>query len=123
MIGACALSSFALVGVSGAAATNDGGNGNGGRSEAAKQCAAQKKADKGAFNALYGDHAMRDCIKGEPVDPTVQEFKNAAKECKAERDLGVEAFQATYGDNANGRNALGKCVSSKVKHAQDGDPS
>ena len=115
-IGACALTSLALVGVTGAAA---GENGNGGRSEAAKQCAAMKKADKAAFNALYGDHAMRDCVKGEPVDPTVSEFKNAAKECKSERSADAEAFQATYGTNGNGRNALGKCVSSKVKDAQE----
>ena len=120
-IGACALSSLALVGVSGAAA---GEHGNGGRSEAAKDCAAQKKADKGAFDALYGKHAMRNCIKGEPVEPTVEEFKNAAKECKAERDADREGFQANYGtENSNGRNALGKCVSSHVKHAQEEDPS
>lgn len=121
MIGACAVSSLALVGVSGAAAGSNGESH--GHSAAAKQCAAQKKADKGAFNALYGEHAMRDCIKGEAGDPTVQEFKNAAKECKAERDAGAEAFQAFYGTNENGRNALGKCVSSKVKHAQEPEPS
>lgn len=120
-IGACALTSFALVGVTGAAADSD--NANGGHSEAAKQCAAMKKADKAAFNALYGDHAMRDCIKGEPVDPTVSEFKNAAKECKSERSADSEAFQATYGTNGNGRNALGKCVSSKVKDAQEEEGS
>ncbi|MEO8091411.1 MAG: hypothetical protein ABI726_01725 [bacterium] len=123
MIGACAVSSLALVGVSGAAASNHGGNGNGGHSAAAKQCAAQKKADKQAFNAFYGKHAMRNCIKGGPVEPTVHEFKNAAKECKAERAVDPEVFQATYGANANGRNALGKCVSSKVKHAQEEDPA
>jgi hypothetical protein len=83
-----------------------------------KACVAEKKADKGAFKALYGDHAMRDCKKGEPVEPTVSEFKNAAKECKAEREADAEAFQ-TYGSNHNGRNALGKCVSSRVKHADD----
>jgi hypothetical protein len=60
-IGACALTSLALVGVSGAAAGEN--NGNGGRSEAAKQCAAEKKADKAAFKATWGKHAMRDCIK------------------------------------------------------------
>jgi hypothetical protein len=83
-----------------------------------KACVAEKKADKGAFKALYGDHAMRDCKKGEPVEPTVSEFKNAAKECKAEREADAEAFQ-THGSNHNGRNALGKCVSSHVKHSDD----
>ncbi len=32
---------------------------------AAKQCKAEKKADKAAFKATYGKHAMRTCIKGE----------------------------------------------------------
>ncbi len=119
-IGACALSSLALLGAANAGA---GENGNGGRSEAAKDCAAQKKADKQAFNALYGKHAMRNCIKGEPVDPTPGEFKNAAEECRAERDEDAEAFRTDYGTNENGRNAFGKCVSSKVKHSQEEDPS
>jgi uncharacterized membrane protein len=81
---------------------------------AAKQCTAEKKADKGAFQALYGDHAMRRCIKGETPE-IQQELKNAAKECRAEREADVDAFRDTYGANESGRNAFGKCVSSKVK--------
>ena len=134
---------------------------------AAKQCAAQKKADKAAFRATYGKHAMRNCIKGttdevsaelknaaqdcraaREADPAglspdrtaptttgktrsasasrarsgrdvkkdVSVFKNAAKECRAARDADPAGFHQTYGTNHNGRNALGKCVSSKVKH-------
>ena len=49
---------------------------------AAKQCAAEKKADKAAFASLYGKHAMRACIKGETPE-SATELKNAAKECKA----------------------------------------
>jgi hypothetical protein len=42
--------------------------------------------------------------------------KNAAKECDAERTaIGDEAFAAQYGTNKNGKNAFGKCVSSKAK--------
>ena len=119
-IGACALSSLALLGAANAGA---GENGNGGRSEAAKDCAAQKKADKQAFKALYGKHAMRNCIKGEPVDPTPGEFKNAAEECRDERSDDVDAFRDQYGTNNNKRNALGKCVSEKVKHSEEADPS
>jgi hypothetical protein len=113
-----ALASFALIGATGAGAADDHS-----RSAQAKQCAAMKKADKAAFKATFGPkHAMRHCIKGEPVDPTVSEFKNAAKECKAEREADADAFRATYGSNENGRNALGKCVSSHVKHTEeDGD--
>jgi hypothetical protein len=46
---------------------------------------------------------------------------NAARACKAERaEIGVGAFRDQYGTNKNGKNAFGKCVSSK-KHGNDGD--
>ena len=45
------------------------------------------------------------------VEPPV--FKNAAKECKAERKEDPDAFKEKYGTNKNGKNAFGKCVSSK----------
>lgn len=126
------LTTFAATGAiaftmiaSGAAATpgngnaNGAGNGNGGSSAAAKQCAAEKKADREAFNALYGEHAMRDCIRAHRTTdaPTVAEFKNAAKECKAERTADPVAFATTYGTNENGKNALGNCVSTKTQEA------
>jgi hypothetical protein len=41
-------------------------------------------------------------------------LKNAAQECRAERDADPVAF-ANWGTNENGRNAFGKCVSSKAK--------
>ena len=105
-----------------AATAGDGHNGNGGRSAVAKECAQLTKADKAAFKATYGKHAMRKCIKGEPVETTETtpaEFKNAAKACRAEREADPEAFQETYGTNANKRNAFGKCVSRTVKHAPE----
>lgn len=97
--------------------------GDGGRSAVAKECAKLKKADKAAFRATFGPkHAMRHCIKGEPVETTETtpaEFKNAAKECRAEREADAELFQETYGANANKRNAFGKCVSGRVKHEEE----
>jgi hypothetical protein len=108
---AAALASFALIGTTGASGES--------RAVQAKQCAAMKKADKAAFKATFGKHAMRKCIKEQPIDPTVSEFKNAAKECKAERAEDPDAFRETYGSNPNGRNALGKCVSSHVKNGDD----
>ena len=78
---------------------------------AAKQCAAEKKADKAAFKSLYGEHAMRACIKGETPE-SATELKNAAKECKAARSDDATAFAEARGD---GKNALGKCVSATVK--------
>lgn len=96
-------------------------NANGGSSLAAKACAAEKKADKAAFKAVWGKHAMRDCIRAgrgeeDPGTPAEQaeEFANAAQECRAERDADAELFSTTYGSNGNLRNAFGKCVSSKV---------
>lgn len=79
---------------------------------ATKECAAEKKADKAAFNSLYGKHAMRDCIKG-ATDDSQGELKNAAKECKAEQKADPAGFEATYGDPYTS-NSFGKCVSSKV---------
>ncbi len=38
---------------------------------------------------------------------------NPAQSCKAERTADPAAFQKKYGTNHNGRNAFGKCVSSK----------
>lgn len=93
---------------------------NHGSSEAAKLCAAQKKADSAAFKALWGKHAMRDCIRAgraedEIATATPEEIHNAAQACRAERALDPAAFAATYGTNANDRNAFGKCVSTKVQ--------
>jgi hypothetical protein len=82
---------------------------------AAKQCAAAKKADKGAFHATYGKHAMRNCIKG-TTDEVKAELKNAAQDCRAAREADPAGFHETWGTNHNGRNAFGKCVSSSVKH-------
>jgi hypothetical protein len=167
---ACTALSISLVGASLASAGNPTSEEHA-KNLAAKQCAAEKKADKGAFHATYGDHAMRNCIQGttdekqaelknsaqecrdersgdpdgfaatygdghnafgkcvstkarEDKQEDVAEFKNAAQECKAERDADADAFKETYGsEHSKGKNALGACVSSKVKHAEDDDTS
>ena len=82
---------------------------------AAKQCKAEKKADKAAFKATYGKHAMRACIKGETPE-AVTELKNAAKECKAARSDDPDAFAAAWGD---GKIAYGMCVSATAKAADE----
>jgi hypothetical protein len=102
-----------------AAAKPGNGNGNGGSSEAAKLCAEQKQADKAAFKALWGKHAMRDCIRAGRADDEIataepEEIHNAAQACRAEREAGPALFAETYGTNPNDRNAFGKCVSTKV---------
>jgi len=93
---------------------------------AAKECKAARQADPEGFQQQYGTNhnghnAFGKCVSGKvkaEVKEDVAEFKNAAKECKAARQADPEGFQQQYGTNHNGRNALGKCVSSKVKHQE-----
>lgn len=114
----CALFAVAALAAPFAAATKPSGDhghghGNGGSSDIAKQCHAAKKADKAAFRALYGKHAMRKCIHaGDPPKPKA--LKGAAKACRAERAADPDAFAVKYGTNHNHRNAFGKCVSKKL---------
>jgi len=105
------------------AAAKPGGVPSHGSSDAAKLCAAQKKADSAAFKALWGKHAMRDCIRAgrasdEVATAAPEEIKNAAQACRDERTLDPAAFAATYGTNDNDRNAFGQCVSTKVQEEE-----
>jgi hypothetical protein len=104
------------------------------KSAIAKQCAAEKKADKAAFRATYGKHAMRNCIKGEvaTVDPVVTptvEPTNPAQTCDELRNGDSAGFAGTYGtnhpsanSNGGGRNAYGQCVSSTAHSSHGGGP-
>ena len=83
---------------------------------ASKQCNADKNADAAAFEAVWGDHAMRDC-KRAAREQAVETVQNASQECDAEEAADPAGFTATYGTGKNGKNAHGKCVSSKVKAA------
>jgi hypothetical protein len=107
------------------AAANVGGGQSGlhSSSAVAKACAASKKADHDGFNALWGKHAMRECIRAGRAagggTEGVTEATNAAQDCRAEQEADPVAFAGTYGTNANQRNAFGKCVSSKVHEDDD----
>ncbi|MSO41752.1 MAG: hypothetical protein EXQ70_07685 [Solirubrobacterales bacterium] len=83
---------------------------------AAAQCAKERKAlGNTAFKELYGKPAMPNCI-GVTRPEVGSAEKSAGQDCRAERDeIGVDAFRAKYGSNENGKNAYGKCVSSKAK--------
>ena len=88
---------------------------------AKKSCKAQKaelgtKVFKQTYNAKSVAKAVKACA-GVAEDTTTEELKNAAQECKAEREADADAFAGTYGANKNGKNAYGKCVSSKAKAA------
>ena len=112
--------SLAMVGATQAQA---GEGENSGKDEVAKACADLKHADKAAFRATYGPkHATKTCKKGEVLaadETTPGEFKNASQVCRSQREADPLAFHAAYGNNKNGKNAFGKCVSSKVQEDEE----
>ena len=100
---------------------------------AAKYCKALRAAAGDAnFKAMFGGgkNAYGKCVsqqkKAEEAD-AAEDNKNelsAAKQCKAEQKQSDEEFSGAhggktfaqqYGTNKNGKNAFGKCVSSKAK--------
>jgi hypothetical protein len=89
---------------------------------AAKQCQAERNADRAAFRSTYGRPAMRNCIR-ENRPEIRAERREAIRECKAERAEDIDAFRDAYGtnsprgENAQGtnRNAFGVCVRSAVR--------
>ncbi len=92
---------------------------------AAKECKAERAEDPEAFRETWGTNhngrnAFGKCVsktaRGE-VAENVAAFENAAQECRADRKADPDGFREEWGTNHNGRNALGKCVSSKVRHA------
>lgn len=94
---------------------------------AAELCKQQRRTiGMAAFRELYASSgspkAAMDACLARQVQTTSSAAKNAALECKAERadpafvsGHGGKTFEQFYGANDNGRNAFGKCVSSKVK--------
>jgi hypothetical protein len=85
--------------------------GHGPVKRAAVKACHQERHEMGrqAFIAHYGRPAFKTCVRR-----LVPKARNAAQECRVEREDG-EAFAAEYG---TGRNAFGKCVSSKVSQAE-----
>ena len=141
---ALALAGIASLALAVTASAEQGGNGKSqGKGKAkghekvnvAKQCAKERKAiGKGAFGELYGKPAMKNCKAAGDDGVSVADKVNAAKECKAEQADPAFAdshegktFDEFYGTNGNpnkpnngtGKNAFGKCVSSKAKAKND----
>lgn len=104
----CAVALFAFVPGAGAGDMPKPNN------VAAKMCQAEKQADRAAFEATYGDRAMRDCKRAHRAEATTA-LQNASQACRAEQEADPAGFAATYGTNGNDKNAFGKCVSAKVK--------
>jgi hypothetical protein len=105
------------------------------QSNAAQQCQAERQSDPAAFKTKYGTNknghnAFGKCVSTTArQDAATQEAQqtqaetNAAKQCRTERRTDPAAFTSKYGTNHNGRNAFGKCVSSKAKAQGSGTSS
>jgi hypothetical protein len=83
------------------------------------QCKAERgtsKATRKAFRLKYRSFSR--CVRSNAAEEEAENkaaHKNAAKECKVEREGYTDPFARKYGTNKNGKNAYGKCVSSKAK--------
>ena len=111
------------------------------RTNAAKECKAERAEDPAAFRTKYGtnkngNNAYGKCVskkaKANKAEADQQEAQqdqqrvNAAKQCKAERsDANFAAghdgksFSDFYGTNKNKKNAFGKCVSKKAQEQNE----
>jgi hypothetical protein len=99
---------------------------NGDKENAAKECRAERGTTddtREAFKSKYKNfgHCVSQKAKEEAAERKAART-NAAKECRAERSdpnfaatHGGKTFEQFYGKNTNGKNAYGKCVSSKAK--------
>jgi hypothetical protein len=99
---------------------------------AAKQCKAERDADRAAFEQKYGTGKNRKNAHGKCVSQAEKADKDeadaadarqdeqtvrAAKACRAEQKADGDAFGAKYGTKSN---AFGKCVSQKSRET-DGE--
>lgn len=109
---------LALPTVAGAKPTPDQADKRAAKAEC-KTLRGNTAATREAFRTQYKSFAA--CWKAKAAEEAQEEqaaHKNAAKECKAERSADAQAFAEKYGTNKNGRNAYGKCVSTKAKEKE-----
>jgi hypothetical protein len=113
------------------------------KTNAAKQCKAEQAQNPDEFKAAHGGktfaefygtgngkNAYGKCVSQKAkankteADKQEKEDVNSAEECRAEQKQNPDEFKAAhggktftefYGTNENGKNAFGKCVSSKSK--------
>jgi hypothetical protein len=99
-----------------------------GASAAKQLCKDQQQTLGASFASTYGTNADKSNAFGKCVSKNAQNAQhavtNASKSCSAElSSLGATAFEQKYGVNGKSgtagaqQNAMGKCVSSKVKSA------
>jgi hypothetical protein len=118
-------------------ARDEAAEGDAAKSNAAKDCKAEREADADAFAETYGankngKNAYGKCVSQKAHEreqaadakdqATAQARKSAAKTCDEERGETAEsraAFDGRYGTNRNKANAFGKCVSKTAKAQQE----
>jgi hypothetical protein len=96
------------------------------KENAAKECRAERgttDAQREAFKSKYKNFGQ--CVSQKAKEEAAERKaarRSAAKECKAEQDdpnfaatHDGKTFEQFYGKNKNGKNAYGKCVSTKAK--------
>ena len=94
----------------------------GAKEEAAERKAARRQARAECEAQNLKGKAFADCVKAETkankaeADAEDKEKVNAAKECRAEQKADATAFGTAYG---TGKNAFGKCVSTKAREKND----
>jgi hypothetical protein len=94
------------------------------KTNAAKQCRAERGDNAELFASKYGTNENDKNAFGKCVSKRAREEqgerrtakRRASRSCREERkDLGRADFAEKYGTNRNKRNAFGKCVSKKAK--------
>jgi hypothetical protein len=115
------------------------------RRDAVRECKAERSEDIDQFREDHGTNSPRGekaqgtkrnafgkCVRSKvraEIRESVAELRSAARECREERSANPADFREKYGtnapkgENAQGakRNAFGKCVSSKVRDAENGN--
>jgi hypothetical protein len=101
------------------------------KTNAARECRAEREANPERFRADYGTNANKSNAFGKCVSQKAkakqaeqdaadaeeaEARKNAAKECDAERSADRKAFEDEHGTK---KNAFGKCVSQKARQDDD----
>jgi hypothetical protein len=94
------------------------------KTNASKECKAERQADPAAFKAKYRNlgKCVSERARQKEEEQAAEEKqddaaeRNAARECKAERKSDEAAFAEKYGSR---RNAFGKCVSQNSKDDEE----
>jgi hypothetical protein len=103
------------------------------KTNASKECKAEKAADPAAFKTKYGTGKNGSNAHGKCVSQKAKENKaaadkqekqdvNSAEACRTEQKADPAAFKTKYGTNENKSNAFGKCVSTKSKEKNSEAP-